>query len=169
MTTTKEMIYNTGQDSLIWFLKRDIFGIKVDLMYKGRSVYNTKIGAFLSFGMYIYMLYFAAGTFIKVWRGDTKAITTNYNRHDHDNLKHGINPAEAGFNMAFGFQKPLPKRIGTISVKLVSRVGDKHQKRKKTTAKHYPCKREESKWVKESHQNVKDTFAICFLLQNLSG
>ena len=61
-------------DMTEWLKRRDLFGVPIGLTYKFYPVHRTLISASLSMLMRIYMVYFAASTFIKIYSGHTENI-----------------------------------------------------------------------------------------------
>ena len=69
------------------------------------------------------MIYFAASTFIVVWRQDTDRLTSELKKFNIDNPNENFIPGEAGFNFGFGFLQKLPPDYGELKFELVTTKG----------------------------------------------
>jgi len=133
-------------DIASWIKRRDYFGVSVGLTYKYYPVHRTVLSGLLSMLLRIYMIYFAASTCVKVWRGHTENIFSQITTFDLDDVSEKITPSELGFNLGFGFTKGLPSRYGEISVSVVFRDGKNgHKTDKKVNT--YPCSQIKENWT----------------------
>jgi hypothetical protein len=128
-----------------WFKRRDLFGVSIGLTYKFYPVHRTVLSGLLSMVLRIYMVHFAASTYIKIWRGHTENIFTQLMTFDLDDPYERITPSELGFNLGFGFTKGLPQEYGNLSVSVVSRDYEGNIIEKK--AKTFPCSQIQSDWT----------------------
>jgi hypothetical protein len=57
-----------------WLKRRDLFGVNIGLYYNFYPVHRTVLSGALSMLLRIYMVHFAASTYVKIWRGHTENI-----------------------------------------------------------------------------------------------
>ena len=84
------------------------------------------------------MAVYAINGCIHVSRGDVESITKEeqyFAGPDHD----GFNPQELGFEMRFGFKKPLKPKYGYWEVKYEQRERFPDKSKNVTKKKMYPC------------------------------
>ena len=93
--------------------KWDMFGVRVGMTYKGEMVHTTVLSALCSVSLIVYMIYFAATTFIT----STDKVSTELLPTDPHEM---FVPASAGFNLGLGFVNGLPKKYGQIKFKLIT-------------------------------------------------
>ena len=142
-----------------WLKKSDMFGMKIGLTYKGSGLHKTLVGTFVSFFLWIYMIFFGASTFIVVWRHDTASISTAYLKFDIDDAKNGFVPANSGFNFGFGFAKKLPKKYGSLTMEIVTAEGPFSKNLKREPIKDIkPCREEREKWHDSSSKYNEESW-----------
>jgi hypothetical protein len=103
-----------------WLKRRDLFGVSIGLVYKDSQVHRTVLSGVISMLLRIYMVHFAASTYVKIWRGHTENVYSQIMTFDLDDPSERIIPSELGFNLGFGFMKGLPAAYGNIRVTVVS-------------------------------------------------
>ena len=106
-------------DIASWIKRRDFFGVSVGLTYNFYPVHRTVLSGILSMFLRIYMVHFAASTYIKIWRGQTENIFSQVTAFDLDDPSEQVNPSELGFNLGFGFTKGFPRKYGKIVAAMV--------------------------------------------------
>ena len=123
-----------------WLKRRDLFGVTIGLTYEGYGVHRTVISGLLSMLLRLYMIHFAASTYIKIYKGHTEDFRSHFMTFDLDDPKEKISPSENGFNLGFGFTKGLPRSYGTISFSVVNGTTE-------TPALTFPCSQVRSNWT----------------------
>jgi hypothetical protein len=58
--------------------RRDLFGVPIGLTYEYYQVHRTVLSGSLSLLLRMYMVYFAASTYIKIYSGSTENINSQF-------------------------------------------------------------------------------------------
>ena len=99
----------------------DAFGEPITLNYKGSSTFKTRIGAFFTISLRIFILVYGIYSLIEVLTHTNPQIS-QYTIYNHRNDMEKINFGEAEGNIAFGFfsdQNTFPEldpSIGSFSL-----------------------------------------------------
>ena len=139
-----EHLKTVKTDMKNWLKRRDIFGVPVGLTYNFYPVHRTVISGSLSILLRVYMVHFAASTYIKILKGHTENVHSHFMTFDVDDPKERFIPSESGFNLGFGFTKGFPPSYGNISFSVVSRDSNGLTEKKVDT---YPCSQIRSNWT----------------------
>ena len=95
-----------------------IFGRQIYLTYAERTYFQTVIGALSTIFLFTTVSTFTIYGILQLHTGKILSISNEEVKYLDKNVS--FIPSELGFNMTFGFNSPLPTRIGHFAVEHVT-------------------------------------------------
>jgi len=141
------------------FAKLDIFGTSVTLTHNGQKKYKTKLGALFTIIFFVGIMAITIEGLAKIYTGQIQNISTEIRHYEESMFAGGIDLVERGFDLAFGFEKPLLPTIGELQITHRSQSYDSSGKRNRvdTRLEMHDCGSELDSWSgnKFSRNNLK--------------